>query len=209
MIALGVAGLLYVLFSASSKPADAPGGGLQRFAIGPLEDLEIGRGPDRDNQSLPTMPVISGANQRTTLEGYRGRVVVLNFWATWCAPCITEMPTLARLQQAFATESVVVVPVSVDRAGDQAFARTRLAELSGGVLPFYGDPGMGTVFEMQARGFPTTIVFDAEGREVARLAGEADWASPQAVDLVAAVARTEPRAPVAGGLSPDSARNPG
>jgi hypothetical protein len=84
-----------------------------------------------------------------------------------------------------------VVTVSVDAEGQRARAQEQLAELSGGSLPFLLDITRGILFDVQAPGMPVTIIYDREGREVARLAGGADWDSPEAVAMLeAAVAGT-------------------
>lgn len=156
-------------------------------ATGGLAKLEA----MRDAPPRPDAALKAALGPRAPAGGLEGRVVVLNLWATWCAPCVTEMPTLAALQRA-RPQGLVVVPVSVDRAADAAKAGARLAELSGGILPFAHDPTMAATFAVRARGFPTTIVYDRNGRERARLAGEADWSSPEALALIDAVARIEP-----------------
>jgi thiol-disulfide isomerase/thioredoxin len=181
MLAFAFVAILYVLFSAGSKPQDAPSSGLERLAVKSLSKLVVASG---QRLSLPTQPVISPQNTQTTLEAYRGRIVLVNFWATWCSPCVKEMPTLAALQTSYSPSDVAVIPVSVDRAGDQAKAGEALKTLSNGALPHYGDPSMGTVFELKARGFPTTVIFGRDGREIARVEGDVDWNSVEAKALI-------------------------
>jgi hypothetical protein len=79
-----------------------------------------------------------------------------------------------------------VVAVSVDRESDKAEAKQKLEGLTKGVLRFYHDPRMAIVYPMQARGFPTSVLYDRQGKEVARLAGEADWHSPEAHAVIEA-----------------------
>ena len=113
-------------------------------------------------------------------------MLVLNLWATWCAPCMEEMPTLAELQRRFEGR-LRVIPVSVDSEADRERAQRELAELSGGSLPFLIDISRGVLFDARAAGMPVTIIYNRRGEEVARLAGGADWSSDEAVALMEAV----------------------
>lgn len=187
--AVGLAGVLYVLFSAASNQS-APSG-LDRFADGTLSKLEVI--PDPPEQPLVAFTDVEGA--KVTLGDFRGQVVLVNIWATWCPPCVKEMPTLAELHRAYADQGFKVVAVSVDSVAERQIAQKQLAELSGGALAFFHDPNYGIVYPMKARGFPTSVLYDAYGREVARLAGEADWSSPQARGLIEAVLAEQPSRP--------------
>jgi thiol-disulfide isomerase/thioredoxin len=180
MIAIGLAAVSYALFSAASKP-DATG--LKRFKTGEMATLQFLPEP-------PPMPLdtFTGPTpDKTTLAQFKGKVVVLNLWATWCAPCVEEMPTLAALQTAFADQPVVVVALSVDPERGAIAAAERLKELSGGVLPFRHDFDYGVYYGAKGTGFPTTIIYDRNGLERARLAGSADWSSPEAKALITAI----------------------
>ncbi|MBC7767802.1 MAG: TlpA family protein disulfide reductase [Phycisphaerales bacterium] len=180
MLVFGAAPVLYVLFAASSKPEQ--NAGLMRFAQGEMQRLII----------LPDPPPLSSrtlrdaAGEETNLQAFQGEVMVVNLWATWCAPCVEEMPTLAALQHRFEGR-LRVIPVSVDSEGQRAEAQASLARLTGGRLPFLIDMTRGVLFDAQAPGMPVTIIYDAGGREVARLAGGADWASDETAALLEAV----------------------
>jgi len=110
--------------------------------------------------------------------------VLLNVWASWCAPCKEEMPTLARLQAAYAAQPVKVVTLSVD--DDKALPKAQAMIAANPPLSLYRDPAYRMAFSLTPalKGFPTTVIFDRRGREVARLEGAADWSSPQARQLV-------------------------
>lgn len=177
MIALAVFGVLaavYVIVSASFKPGAAPD--MKTLARGDMVKLQ----PTADPQPQPKTTFTGPDGRTMTLANFDGQVVVLNFWATWCAPCITEMPSLARLQAAYANRPVKVVAISVDRATDEADARAFLTKH--GPLVFYADPKFSMPFALQPRvvGLPTTIIYDRNGRERARLAGGADWSGADA-----------------------------
>lgn len=180
MLAAGAVALLYVLFVASSKPEAA--GELQRLAAGEMRALVVLEAPP----PMPTRPLRDAADAATTLGAFSGEVLVVNLWATWCAPCLEEMPTLGALQRRF-DGRLRVIPISVDSEADLPRARAKLAELSGGALPFLSDMSRGVLFDMRASGMPLTVIYDRNGDEVARLAGGADWNSEEAAALMEVV----------------------
>lgn len=117
------------------------------------------------------------------LSEFRGRGMVVNLWATWCAPCVAEMPSLAALSKALAPADIAVLPLSSDRGG--APAVTAWFEAHGiAALPVLIDPKGALARSWQARGIPTTVLIDREGRGRARLEGAADWGAPAAAELV-------------------------
>ncbi len=185
MIAVGLLAFLYVVFAASSKPQNSAG--LMRFARGELSALAVVDAPP----PMPLRPLQDGAGAETSLAAFAGEVMVLNLWATWCAPCVEEMPTLGALQRRYEGR-VNVIPISVDGEGQRAKAQAQLAELSGGSLPFLIDITRGVLFDVGAPGMPVTIIYDRQGREVARLAGGADWDGEDAVALIDAVLAETP-----------------
>lgn len=135
---------------------------------------------------MPTRPLRNAAGGVATLAGaYDNEVLVVNLWATWCAPCVEELPTLAALQRRFAGRGVEVVTISVDSEGDRAKAERELTRLSGGALPFWIDISRGVLFDVEAPGMPITIIY-VGGEERARLAGGADWSSEEAAALIEA-----------------------
>jgi thiol-disulfide isomerase/thioredoxin len=118
--------------------------------------------------------------QTLHLADFKGQVLVVNFWATWCAPCVQEMPTLAKLQTAYAGQPVKVLAISLDRPEDKDAAQRFI--LKHGPLEFYQDPQYALPFSLDPRpaGVPVTVIFDKQGRERARLEGGADWNSAEA-----------------------------
>jgi thiol-disulfide isomerase/thioredoxin len=176
----GGLGFGYMLLQGMSKPAESAG--LARFATGALAKLEVREAPPLQS----SRPFKDATGAQRTLAAYRGKVTLVNFWATWCAPCVKEMPTLAALDQAFDGRGFEVVAISLDRLRDADLAQQKLAELTGGRLEFLIDTTMTIAPDSGAQGMPTTILYDANGQELARLAGEADWAAPEAKALIEA-----------------------
>jgi len=186
LMAAGAAAVLYVVFAASSKPETASG--LRQFARGEMAQLEFVEAPP----AFPVRPVQNAAGETSLLaDQYDGDVIVLNLWATWCPPCIEEMPTLAGMQRRFEGRNVDVVVVSFDAESARENAQAMLARLGGGALDFWIDPSRGMMFDLGARGMPLTVIYDRQRREVARLTGGADWAGDDAAALVEAVLESQ------------------
>ncbi len=121
-----------------------------------------------------------------TLAEYEGRWVLLNFWATWCAPCRHEMPSLDRLEAALGGDDFAVVPVATGRNPLQGIERF-FAETDLEHLPILRDPGQQIAREMGVLGLPVTVILDPQGREIARLTGDAEWDSDSAKAIVTAL----------------------
>ncbi|HET6522427.1 MAG TPA: TlpA disulfide reductase family protein, partial [Geminicoccaceae bacterium] len=124
--------------------------------------------------ALPEVAFEDADGGAVSLADFRGRVVVLNLWATWCAPCRLEMPSLDRLQAELGGPDLEVVALSVDRAGVDEVAAF-LDEVGAGHLGLYRDPTMAATRALGALGLPTTVIVDREGREVGRALGEREW----------------------------------
>jgi thiol-disulfide isomerase/thioredoxin len=175
---VGVAAVLYVMVAAIAKPGSTDG--LQALATGAMSKLKIAETPG----APPSTMFVDATGRPLSLAAFRGKVVVLNLWTTWCAPCRKEMPTLARLQAAYAGKPLAVVAVSLDTAADTETAKAFIAQYS--PLAFYQDAKFNFVTDLKPTpaGFPTTIIFDRSGQARAIMSGEADWASPEAKAVV-------------------------
>ncbi len=124
---------------------------------------------------------LGGGERR--LADFRGRLVLLNFWATWCPPCVEEMPSMEALHQAYRTRGFTVLAVSSDADGARAVAP--FVEKLGVTFPVLLDPSGEVAARYGARNLPVSFLLDAEGRVVAAAQGARDWASPQAREVVA------------------------
>jgi thiol-disulfide isomerase/thioredoxin len=135
-------------------------------------------------EPLADVNFVDGSGAPKTLKDFRGKTVLLNLWATWCAPCREEMPSLDRLQRQLGSDKFEVVALAVDRTGLDA-ARKFLDGIGVKSLALYADPTTRSGSALRAIGMPTTILIDAEGREIGRLPGPAEWDSDAAKALVA------------------------
>ena len=116
VLLIGVAAVLYVIAQASFKPAGVVD--LKEFKKASLEKLDVPAQP----RAAPATVFTDGAGKELTLADFKGQVVVMNLWATWCAPCKKEMPTLGKLQAAYATQPLKVLPIELPRSVPPATA---------------------------------------------------------------------------------------
>ncbi|MFC5422920.1 MAG: TlpA family protein disulfide reductase [Stutzerimonas stutzeri] len=137
----------------------------------------------RGQLAAPVLPALSFQTldgRQISGEAFRGRFVLLNIWATWCPPCIKEMPSLDRLQAMKGGNTFEVVALSIDRQGLEVvkpfFERTGLANLA-----IYLDREARSMSALRITGLPTTLLVDPDGREVARWPGAREWDEPSAV----------------------------
>ena len=137
-------------------------------------------------KELPELAFETMTGEPASLADLKGKVVVLNLWATWCAPCREEMPSLDRLQAAFDPDEVAVVALSVDRAGRER-VQDFLDEVGVEHLMVYRDPKAATSRALRIPGLPATLIIDKEGREVARVLGIAEWDAAAAIEAVRTV----------------------
>ena len=174
LLALAGAAALYVTAGALIEPAVAQVHVADKMVGADVKLKRISGG-----MTLPTEAFVDGAGKKHTLGEYKGKVVVANLWATWCAPCKKEMPTLAALQRGFAGKPIQIVPISID---SKAAADKAKAFIGGvGTLPFYHDADgvMAPAMKPPVEGFPSSYIFDRKGKLVGLVAGEADWSSPK------------------------------
>jgi thiol-disulfide isomerase/thioredoxin len=156
-----------IAISAPSVEAQAPAG----FAV------------HESPRPLPEIRFENSRGEAMSLADFRGKVVLLNIWATWCAPCRREMPTLERLQAELGGPDFEVVALSIDRNGPPVVKKF-YEELGLRELGMYIDSSGKAPRELNALGVPTTLLIDREGKEVGRLLGPAEWDSPEMVAFI-------------------------
>lgn len=137
--------------------------------------------PGSKSKPLPELRFQDGEGKARSLADFRGKVVLLNIWATWCTPCREEMPALDRLQAKLGGPDFEVVALSIDQQGAQAVRRF-YDEVGVKALALYVDPSAQTGFKLATVGLPTTVIVDRAGREVGRRVGPAEWDAPKLVD---------------------------
>ncbi len=136
-------------------------------------------------EALADVAFLGPDGQPAKLSDFKGKMILLNLWATWCAPCRKEMPALDRLQKTLGSDKFEVVALAVDRLGAAA-AKKFLDEIKVESLKLYVDPTAKAGTALKALGLPTTILIDKEGRELGRMAGPAEWDDDKSKALIQA-----------------------
>ena len=137
-------------------------------------------------RAVPALAFQGGDGQPLNLDDFRGKVVVLNIWATWCPPCREEMPTLDNLQAKLGGPDLEVLTLSIDQAGAKV-VRKFFEEIGIKHLRLYIDPTAQTLNILNVPGIPTTLLIDRQGRELGRLVGATEWDSPKMVQFLQGV----------------------
>jgi thiol-disulfide isomerase/thioredoxin len=171
IVVAGAVTLVFTLRDGDSGGAPPLAGTVAHFSLSnprlPAPGVAIG---DLDGRDVP-------------LEALRGRVVLVNFWATWCAPCLKEMPALDRLQASVGRDDLLVAAVSIDRGG-RAVAEPWLQSHGIENLTLYLDPQSRAALGFRVSELPVSVLIDREGRVVGRMVGPAEWDAPEAEALV-------------------------
>ncbi len=172
--------VLYAALIVGSNPAHADVGQLMTLATGDLAKIRFHMAP----KPLQAAAFHDEEGREVTLDKYRGKYVLLNFWALWCPPCVKEMPALNRLDAAIGG-NFEVVTITTGRnarhAVDKFFAKKNLTH-----LPKLFDPKFALAQSVGVQGLPVSIFIAPDGSEVARVQGELVWDSPQAQALIQA-----------------------
>ncbi|WP_425410779.1 TlpA family protein disulfide reductase [Hyphococcus sp.] len=180
---LGAAFLLYVIVNASVSPRERGDVSAlnhdQALLTGEMADFAYTFPP----RGAPEVPFQSDG-RKVSIADFRGKTVLVNFWATTCAPCLVELPSLDALEADLGGRRFEVVAVAADPRGPET-ARLFLERLKINNLKLYADPNLQFAFSAGGADLlPTSILYSAEGVEVGRIVGEVDWASPEARRLI-------------------------
>ena len=131
----------------------------------------------------PSTPFIDSSGKEVTLHAFKNNWILINFWATWCAPCISELPSLAKLESKINNPNFTLLLISIDRSGPKVFQpflkRLGLESLKSG-----SDPKASLMRKLGLTGIPTTLLISPTGKVVGKLEGAAEWDTPSAVALV-------------------------
>lgn len=128
----------------------------------------------QSERPVPKTAFADEGGSEISLDAFKGKIVIVNFWATWCQPCMKEMPSLDRLAARLPSESFAVVAVNEDRGG-VAVAKPVLERIGVRGLAFYADPGGHLSRDLGVRGFPTTVLIGRDGNLLGNHEGEVDW----------------------------------
>ncbi len=146
--------------------------------------------PLSDTSAVAGLQFYDGAGKVFGFEEFSGKAVLLNLWATWCAPCLEEMPALDRLQAALGGDTFQVVALSVDRLGHQSVLDF-YEQLGITQLGVYLDPAGKSLNNLRVMGLPTSLLLDAQGRELGRYLGSAAWDSEPVLAAIRELAQLQ------------------
>jgi cytochrome c biogenesis protein CcmG, thiol:disulfide interchange protein DsbE len=155
-----------------------------RLRAGTPQEVAVG-------ESAPNFELPALGHGTAGLGEYRHQVVVLNFWATWCPPCVEEAPSLEKFAEQMRSEGVAVIGVSVDQ--DQAELEKFVAEY-GLTFPIARDPNQDLAGRYGTSKFPETYILDRDGRVAEKIVGPIDWHDPRIIDFVRELAHPGVRA---------------
>ncbi|PIB23236.1 hypothetical protein BFP76_09480 [Amylibacter kogurei] len=177
-----VAGLLYTAMLAGANPSFGQNDNLSEIrALIPTDAVNF----QLHDEPKPVTDIafLDADESPIHLGEFIGKTIVLNFWATWCAPCVAEMPSLDKLQATLGSDEFKVITVAAGRNPlpmiEKFFERENLTN-----LPKYRDPKMTFASAMGVRGLPVTVIINPNGNEIARANGEAVWDSPEMITLL-------------------------
>lgn len=181
--------ILAVLYTAIALTANAAHAGVaeaEALREGTMKKLIFS-----DPAPVSDVPFTDPAGTEFRLGDFAGRYLLVNFWATWCSPCLKEMPMLSELQAELGGENFQVVTIATGRNPLPAIDRF-FAEIGVDNLPRYRDPRSALARDMGVLGLPITLILDPEGREIARMRGDADWNSESARAIIRALIEDTP-----------------
>ena len=155
--------------------------GLGTVACAPQEPVRAAVKDDKDRKAAPEFALKDVNGKVVHLSDYRGKVVLLDFWATWCGPCVKELPTLRALSLRPGAPQVIEISEDMGaRASVDAFLKQHGIDK----LKSWQDPKSTLTTTLDAQVLPTTIYYDGKGREVWRYIGDLDWTGPEAAKLL-------------------------
>jgi thiol-disulfide isomerase/thioredoxin len=172
LIAAGLASVLYVIPASTVHAAGKPPPDLARLIVQPKP------------VATPAVGFSEGSGKRDTLASFQGHYVLLNLWATWCGPCVGELPQLAKLASAFPGITVVAVNVGRDNATQTA---AFLKSHGAAKLAVYVDSDSAMLRAFEISGLPLSVLLDPKGREIARAVGPCEWGTPASVAYLRAL----------------------
>ncbi|MFK5997150.1 MAG: TlpA disulfide reductase family protein [Rhodobacterales bacterium] len=177
--------MLYAALTLGANPVLAKPLNLSQIAAlrtGDMQRLEIYSDPFE----MPATGFLDENSNPVSLDAYKGKIVLLNIWATWCPPCLAELPSIDALQAELGGDDFAVVPVAMGRnpvvAIKKFYAKAGIKH-----LPILRDPKQKFARANGILGLPTTIILNEKGQEIARMIGDADWHSKEALTLIKAL----------------------
>ncbi len=179
-------GLIYTALMLGANAAWAVGPDISGLRTGDMKKLVVHSTPESVSNASFDLADDAGT---ATLADYQGKYVLVNFWATWCAPCRKEMPDLNALQKELGGDHFEVLTIATGRNSPEGIKKF-FAEAGVDSLPRHQDPRQSLAAQMGVFGLPITVILDPDGREIARLRGDAKWDSDSAKAIINALIKS-------------------
>ncbi|MEP5153102.1 TlpA disulfide reductase family protein [Planktotalea sp.] len=177
-----IAAILYTALLMGANLAHADLSEIAAMRDGDMKKLNF----HSEAKPVSTQSYLKDDGSEGLLSDHQGKVVLLNFWATWCAPCRHEMPMLSELQTELGGDNFEVVTLATGRNAPPAMKKF-FAQIGVDNLPLHRDPKQKIARDMGVLGLPITVILNEDGQEIARLRGDADWSSENAKAILNAV----------------------
>ena len=171
--------LIAALYTAIASTANADMAKLELLKVDDMRKLQV----HKVSKLIPKSQFIKADGVSATLSELHGKIVLLNFWATWCAPCRKEMPQLSELQRLLSGDDFEVLTIATGR-NDPVKMELFFDEIGIKNLPLHRDPQQLLARSMGVLGLPASIILDRDGREIARMLGDANWSSENAIAIL-------------------------
>lgn len=180
-----VVAFILIQYSVVSHEAEEP----DPIVLGAVKPIMKGRVADAFNyygepRDIENFSFNTSFDKKIDVDSLKGQWVVLNFWATWCPPCLVEMPSLQAMQDHFKGQGVKVVAVSLDRDMDAKKLRDFVTKHQFGPIASYYDPTGKLMYNLRLRGLPSTLILAPDGRAVGLFEGDADWMSEDVLAFI-------------------------
>ena len=150
-------------------------GSMKKFQLTPITES--------NKTTFKTIHWKNATNETISLADFEGKVIFLNFWASWCLPCIRELPSIERLQSKFNKNDFAVIAISLDRGGEKIAARL-LKRLKLKRLTLYLDEQSKSAKQLGVKFMPTTFIFDRKNRKLGKLQGGVEWDNKNVITLI-------------------------
>lgn len=167
--------LLLLILTGASSAAQGSSTMIERVRLGEFI-------PYSSPLPAPVLSFVDLAGNTVSLADFTGKIVLVNLWATWCGPCLREMPSLERMQSRLG-DKITVIAISEDRGGSKA-VEPFVGKLGLKTIKTYLDPKSTAERAFKVQGLPTSFLIDREGRMVGRVEGAAEWDSPELLEVL-------------------------
>jgi len=147
-----------------------------------VPQAEIGR--ISPPETLPDFTFLNEQGEEVNISSFKGKVLIINFWATWCQPCVKELPQFDQMVEIFGEENMQIIPISIDSAVDMGKLRKFYGKYDINNLKLYKDKDLSAYEAVMSFGVPTTILVDRDFKAHLKVSGYLNWQNPEIMNLI-------------------------